>query len=116
MAKDKKRSNDDNKEETLFYHELIGIIFIIFSISILGKLGKIGSFLTKIFKVGFGDWYWILILFFLFFGLVNLFKHKNFDFKNQRFIGFTFICFGLLIFAHFPLHNYIQQSSNSYFT
>ncbi|MFA7435376.1 MAG: DNA translocase FtsK 4TM domain-containing protein [Bacilli bacterium] len=116
MAKDKKRNIDDKKEETLFYHELIGIIFIIFSISILGQLGKIGSFLTNIFKVTFGDWYWIVILFLLFFGIVNLFTHKNFDFKNQRFIGFLFICFGLLIFAHFPLHNYIEQSSNSYFS
>lgn len=116
MAKDKKRSEEGKKEETLFYHELIGIIFIIFSISILGKLGKIGFFLTKLFKVAFGDWYWIFILFLLFFGLVNLFKHKSFDFKNQRFVGFVFICFGLLMFAHFPLHNYIEETSNSYFS
>lgn len=116
MAKDKKRSGDEKKEETLFYHELIGIIFIIFSISILGSLGKIGSFLKDLFKVGFGDWYWIVILFFLIFGLVNLFKHQSFDFKNQRFIGFLFVCFGLLIFANFPLHNYIEESSNEYFS
>ena len=116
MAKDKKRSIEENKDETLFYHELIGVIFIIFSISILGQLGKMGELFTKLFKVAFGDWYWIFILFMLFFGLVNLFKHKNFDFKNQRFIGFVFICFGLLIFAHFPLHNYIQETSNSYFS
>lgn len=116
MAKDKKRSIENEKEETLFYHELIGIIFIIFSISVLGKLGKIGTFLTNLFKVGFGDWYWLIILFFLFFGLVNLFTHKNFDFKNQRFIGFVFICFGLLIFAHFPLHNYFEEKSNAYFS
>lgn len=116
MAKEKKRSIENEKEETLFYHELIGIIFIIFSISILGKLGKIGHFLTNVFKVGFGDWYWVIILFFLFYGLVNLFKHTHFDFKNQRFIGFVFICFGLLIFAHFPLHNYIEETSNAYFS
>jgi len=116
MAKEKKRSNENEKEETLFYHELIGIVSIIFSISILGKLGKIGTFFTNLFKVAFGDWYWIFILFFLFFGLVNLFTHKNFDFKNQRFIGFVFICFGLLMFAHFPLHNYIEEKSTSYFS
>lgn len=116
MGKEKKRNIDDKKEETLFYHELIGVIFIIFSISILGKLGKIGTFLTDIFKVVFGDWYWIFILFLLFYGMVSLFKHKSFDFKNQRFIGFVFICFGLLMFAHFPLHKYISEKSNSYFS
>lgn len=117
MGKEKKRTVDEQeKEETLFYYELIGIVFIIVSITILGELGKLGTFFTILFKVTFGDWYWIFLVFLLFFGFVNLFKHKSFDFKNQRFIGFVFICFGLLIFAHFPLHNYIQSSSNAYFS
>lgn len=117
MGKDKKRSIDEQeKQETTFYYELIGIIFIIFSVTILGRLGKIGNFMTIFFKVIFGDWYWIFVLFLLFFGFVSLLKHKSFNFKNQRFIGFLFICFGLLIFAHFPLHNYITQKSKSYFS
>jgi hypothetical protein len=117
MGKDKKRSVDEQeKQETTFYYELIGIIFIIFSVTVLGRLGKIGNFMTIFFKVIFGDWYWIFVLFLLFFGFVSLLKHKSFNFKNQRFIGFVFICFGLLIFAHFPLHNYITQKSSSYFS
>ena len=46
MGKEKKRSVDEQeKEETTFYYELIGIVFIIFSITVLGELGKIGSFM-----------------------------------------------------------------------
>ena len=116
MGKDKKRSADETKkEETLFYYELIGMIFIVFSITTLGQLGKIGFFLTVFFKVVFGDWYWIVVLFLLFYGFLSLLRHKSFDFKNQRFIGFLFFCFGLLIFSHFPLHNYISETNKDYF-
>lgn len=117
MGKDKKRSADEHKEEsTLFYHELIGIIFIILSIAILGKLGTVGNFMLVFFKVLFGDWFWIVVLFLLFFGAYNLFRHKKFDFKNQRFIGFCFFCFGLLIFSQFPLHSYIEETGKEYFS
>jgi hypothetical protein len=117
MGKEKKRSVDElEKEETTFYYELMGIIFIIFSITVLGELGKIGSFMLIFFKVVFGDWYWIIILFLLFFGFQSLLRHKSFNFRNQRFIGFLFICFSLFLFAHFPLHNYINEKSNSYFS
>ncbi|MDD4000640.1 MAG: hypothetical protein PHX62_07085 [Bacilli bacterium] len=117
MGKEKKRNVDElEKEETTFYYELIGIIFIIFSITVLGELGKIGSFMLIFFKVVFGDWYWIIVLFLLFFGFQSLLRHKSFNFKNQRFIGFLFICFTLFIFAHFPLHNYVKEKSNSYFS
>ncbi|MGI6767763.1 MAG: hypothetical protein ACOX43_01495 [Bacilli bacterium] len=117
MGKEKKRSVDEQeKEETTFYYELIGIIFIIFSITVLGELGKIGSFMLVLFKVAFGDWYWLIILFLLFYGFQSLLRHKSFNFKNQRFIGFVFIVFSLLLFAHFPLHNYVNRKSNNYFS
>ena len=117
MGKEKKRNVDEQeKQETTFYYELTGIIFIIFSITVLGELGKIGSFMLVLFKVAFGDWYWIIILFLLFFGFQSLLTHKSFNFKNQRFIGFVFICFSLLLFAHFPLHNYVSGQEKEYFS
>ena len=69
MGKEKKRSADEKeKEETLFYYELVGVICIILAITILGRLGKIGNFLAVFFKVIFGDWYWIFIVFLMFYG------------------------------------------------
>lgn len=69
-----------------------------------------------LFKVAFGDWYWLIILFLLFYGFQSLLRHKSFNFKNQRFIGFVFITFSLLLFAHFPLHNYVNRKSTNYFS
>ena len=116
MGKEKKRSADEKeKEETLFYYELVGVICIILAITILGRLGKIGYFLAVFFKVIFGDWYWIFIVFLMFYGFLSLLRHKSFDFKNPRFIGCVFICFSLLIFAHFPIHNLIKQRNRNYF-
>ena len=84
MGKEKKRSADEQeKQETTFYYELVGIIFIIFSITVLGELGKIGSFMLVLFKVAFGDWYWVIILFLLFYGFQSLLTHKSFNFKTS---------------------------------
>ena len=117
MSKEKKRSVDENeKKETLFYYEIIGVIIIIFSITILGKFGKIGNFFTTFFKCCFGNWYWLFLLFFLFLGIYNLFLHRKFDFKSSRFIGFIFIGVGILMFAHFPLHNYAISDNGNYFS
>lgn len=114
MAKDKKRNIDENeKSETMFYYEIIGIIFIILTFIILGKLGQVGLVLTSFFKVLFGDLYWFFLLFMLLYGILSLLRHKAFDFKNQRFIGYIFFSLGLLMFAHFPVHNYVIKENDS---
>lgn len=116
MAKDKKRSIDEvKKAETTFYHEIIGITSVVIAIIILGKLGKMGEWLTIFSKILFGDWFWFFILFVLFYGLYNLMLHKSFDFKHQRFIGYTFFSLGLIVFAHFRMHSAIQNRDGNYF-
>lgn len=117
MAKEKKRKVDEvEKKETLFYYEIIGVILIVFSTTVLGKFGRIGSFFTLLFKTCFGDWYWLFILFILFLGIYNLFLHKKFDFKSNVFIGFCFISLSILLMSHFPLHNYAAKETNNYFS
>jgi len=115
MGKEKKTKTEDQKKETPFYFETIGFISIIFVIIILGRLGKIGSLLTMIFMVVFGDWYWLFVLFILFFGLSNILTHKNFDFKNQKFLGYMIFCVGLLVFSHFSVHNIVINRNGTYF-
>lgn len=114
MAKEKRRLIEEKEQQvTMFYYEIIGSFSIIFSITTLGKLGKIGNIFTIFFKVAFGDWYWIFILFILFFGIYSLFMHNKFNFKSHRFIGFIFILICILSYSHFPIHNYIT-SNNKY--
>jgi len=115
MSKEKKRSNEENnKKETLFYYEIIGVVLILVSFVILGKLGKVGILLSKFLKCIFGNWSWLIVLFLLFLGIYNLFLHKKFNLKNSRFIGFVFILISLLIYSHFPLHNYVISKNNNY--
>lgn len=116
MAKEKKRLIEEQEQQaTMFYYEIVGSFSIILAITILGKLGKIGSIFTMLFKVAFGDWYWLFVLFVLFYGLFSLFMHNKFNFRSHRFIGFLFITLCILTYSHFPVHNYVASSDVNYF-
>lgn len=115
MSKEKKLKSEVQKKETPFYFETIGFVAIIFVIIIFGRLGKIGSVLNITFMVTFGDWYWLFVLFILIYGFSNIFTHKSFNFKNQRFIGYMAICLGLLVFSHFSVHQLVINRNGTYF-
>ena len=111
MPKEKKKFIDEKDEKvTLFYYEIIGAIIIILSIVTLGKLGKIGEVFSKIFKVMFGDWFFIFVFIILFIGIYYLFIHEPFYYKHNRFIGVIFLSVMIIIFSHFSIHNYIENS------
>ena len=117
MSKDKKRNIDEiEKKETLFYYEIIGIIIIILSLVMLLQLGTIGYWLYVLFKVLFGDYYFIILFFILYVGFYSLFMHQGFNIKNQRFIGFVFIGLGIMMFCHIPIHNYVIEKGGNYFS
>lgn len=111
MSKEKKLKSDNEKKETPFFYETIGFLFIIIVIIIFGELGKIGLILNIFFMVLFGDWYWLIVLFILFFGLSNIFTHHRFNFKNQRYIGYLVCSFGLIVLSHFSIHNAVVNSN-----
>lgn len=119
MSKDKKRmSEEENQEETVFYFDIVGSILIILSLISLGRLGSGGNILYKLFKITFGDFYWIIILFIIIYGFYLLFFHNKIDFKNSKIIGIIIITISLLVFSHFSLFNYLQTYGNdkSYFS
>ena len=117
MSKEKKRSiEEESPKETLFYYEVIGSIIIILSVTILGKLGKIGSLASIFFRILFGDWHWLFVLYILFYGFFLLFMHTKYNFKGNKTIGVLIISITLLLYSSFPLHNYIMSrtSQSSY--
>ncbi len=115
IMKEKKQISEENKKESIFYYEAIGFFFIFISIIIVAQLGKTGSLLTVFFKVLFGDWYLFIIFFIFVVGIYFILQHKSFDFRNQKIIGYMICSLGLLILAHFSVHKYVQNSSESYF-
>jgi hypothetical protein len=116
MSKEKKQKSDLEKKETPFYFESIGFISIIIVVIIFGRLGKIGKILTVTFMVTFGDWYWLFVLFILFYGASNILNHRNFNFRNQRFVGYMIFCTGLLVVSHFSVHKLVINRDGSYFS
>lgn len=102
-----KKHKVENRQETLFYFEAIGFLLLIFCAVIIAKLGTLGFYLTIFFKILFGDWYLLFVFILLIIGLSNILNHKSFDYYNQRFIGYLICSIGLLMLAHFPVHNYV---------
>lgn len=117
MGKDKKRKiSDAQKKETMFYYEVMGVILIIISSVLILQLGQIGSWLYILFKILFGDYYFIFVFLMMFIGFYSLFFHKAFNLKNQKFIGFIFMGIGIMIFCHIPVHNYVITKEGNYFS
>lgn len=117
MGKDKKRKiSDEQKKETMFYYEMMGVILIIISSVLILQLGQIGSWLYILFKILFGDYYFIFVFLMMFIGFYSLFFHKAFNLKNQKFIGFIFMGIGIMIFCHIPVHNYVITKEGNYFS
>ena len=110
-----KHQKIDSKKETMFYFEAIGFILIILTIVVVAELGALGHYLTIFFKILFGDWYLLFIFIIFVLGTSNILSHTAFDFRNQRFIGYVICVIGLLMLAHFPVHNYVlsQQEIDS---
>lgn len=110
MPKEKKKLIDESNERvTLFYYEIIGVVLLLFSIVTLGKLGKVGSILSTIFKILFGDWSFLFVIYLLFMGLFYLFVHEQFNYRNHRFIGFIFLSIMIILFSHFSVHDYVNK-------
>ena len=108
MGKEKKQILQDNKKETLFYFELLGITQIIIGIISIIKLGIVGIYSALIIKLFFGEWYFIIIGLIFINGIRMIIWHEPLKYKNMRFIGIFFIILSLLTFSHFSFHSYIS--------
>lgn len=114
--KEKKSKEEIRESAGQFYYESIGMISIIISIVILCKLGKLGFYLSLFFKILFGDWFLLFVLFIGVYGIYLILNHHQFNFKNQRFIGYIFIAFSMLVLSHFTIHKYIIKTQGNYIT
>ena len=113
--KEKKSKEELERGPGQFYYETIGMFLLIIAAVIIAKLGNVGSFLTVLLKVLFGDWYLLIIVLLLIFGLYLIFNHHGFNFRNQRFLGYIFCLLGVLMLSHFSVHNYVIKGEYSYF-
>lgn len=98
MSKEKRQLPKSSKKD--FFYELTGTLTILLSLILLSELGTVGIILKKVFKVLFGDFYFIIVIYLIVHGIIALVKEKWFDFKSLRFNGFLLFLFSLFLVVH----------------
>ncbi len=110
MSKDKKRKVvDDKTKEGLVYFEIWGILFILLALILLSELGPVGGTLNTLVKMIFGDWYWLVLIFMFYYGVMMIIYHEFITYSSIKIKGFIFISAGLLIYSHFPIYNALED-------
>ena len=107
MAKEKQLKFEKEVKDLTFYYEIIGIISLIIPVLAFARLGVIGFYIMLIFKITFGDWYFLFLLSIFVYGLRCLLYHKPMNFKALRVIGIFLVLLGIMMLSHFPMHKYI---------
>lgn len=120
MAKEKQLKFEREIKDLTFYYEIIGILSMIIPILAFARLGLIGFYIMLIFKIIFGDWYFLFLLVIFVYGLRCLIYHKPMNFKTLRVIGVILVLLGIMMLSHFPMHKYIvsfdQDGSGGYYS
>ena len=111
MAKEKKQIPKTTKKD--FFYELSGTLTILLCLILLSELGAVGIFLKNLFKVIFGDFYFIVVFYLIAQGIFALVKERWFDFKSLRFNGFLLFILSLLLLVHISFLDVYNISSQS---
>lgn len=98
MAKEKKQIPKTTKKD--FFYEITGTLTILLCLILLSELGSVGIFLKNLFKIIFGDFYFIIVFYLIISGILALVKEKWFNFKSLRFNGFIMFICSLLLLVH----------------
>lgn len=98
MAKEKKQIPKTTKKD--FFYEISGTLTILLCLVLLSELGTVGLILKNLFKLLFGDYYFIIVFYLIGQGIFALVKEKWFDFKSLRFNGFILFLISLFLIVH----------------
>lgn len=107
MAKEKHLRIESETKDLTFYYEIVGILSLIIPVLAFARLGVVGFYIMLVFKILFGDWYFLFLLTLFCYGLRCLIYHKPMNFKTLRMIGIFLILIGVMMLSHFPMHKYI---------
>ena len=109
MAKEKHLKFEQESKDLTFYYEIVGILSLIIPVLAFARLGLVGFYIMLVFKILFGDWYFLFLLAIFCYGLRCLIYHKPMNFKALRIIGIFLILLGVMMLSHFPMHKYIAS-------
>ena len=66
----------------------------------MSELGAVGVLLKQVFQIGFGDFYFIIVIFLIADGIYALLKGHFFNMHSLRFHGFILFMVSLLMLNH----------------
>ena len=115
MAKEKVLRIEKDKKDMTFYYEVTGILSILIPIIAFARFGLVGYYVMLVFKIIFGDWSFLFLLFLMLYGIRCLIFHKSIMIKSVRFIGIILFAISILTLSHLPMHNYVSQFDSNYF-
>ncbi len=110
MPKEKIKKKNENYN---IYYETLGIVLIGLSLIILTRLGSVGLWLNIIFKILFGDWYYLLLIMIFIQGCIFLKKRKFIDFKSIRVNGFFLFLLSLMGLSHYSIYQYAKNHEDN---
>lgn len=114
MAKTKYEKISKNIQKKTFYYEIFGIIYLILFIITILKFGFVGDFLWYLFKLFFGDWFFLFLLILFMVGIYYLILHEKFKINSIRIVGIILVVTAMMILSHFPMHNFISEIEGNY--
>lgn len=98
MPKEKKQQQVQAAKD--FYSEIIATLMILLCLVLLSELGAVGVLLKQVFQIGFGDFYFIIVIFLIADGIYALLKGHFFNMHSLRFHGFILFMVSLLMLNH----------------
>lgn len=113
MAKEKYQTVEVKNSERIFYYEIVGIVLIILTMFSIAKLGLVGRYLMLTTRFLFGDWYFLITILALVYGIRCIIVHERLKIINVRYLGIFFIILSLIVLSHFSMHKYVKNFDQS---
>lgn len=112
MAKEKKLPEINEND---YIKEILSFFYIIFSIVILGSLGTLGYYGNLVFKITFGEYYFLIFLILIYSSIKYIVKGRHIDIHLVSFQGFIFIYLAISIISHFTIYENMGLTSSNVF-
>lgn len=111
MGKEKVKREEKKTHDV--YYEVIGLILIFSSSLIIAQAGRIGLGIRIIFKVIFGDFYFLIILMMFVSGFIVIFQRNKFNPFSLRYLGLALLVLSLMVLNHSSIYSFCFKYGNN---
>ncbi len=111
MSKKKKksRSRKGNQIKSTLKYEISGLAIFGFSAIAMAKLGAVGTSFVFLSRFFMGEWYILLLLGLMAFGVFLMWKREIPFFFRRQLVGIYFIIFAILLSSHIILFEHLSS-------